>query len=72
MIGNAIRVAKIATGEEKDDLGKAPKRARGGRKGGKVRAASLTPKERRESPTYRLGHDGKSAPGPDQPSLPGH
>jgi hypothetical protein len=34
VIGAAIMVAKIATGEIDDDLGKAPKRAKGGRKGG--------------------------------------
>jgi hypothetical protein len=32
VIGAAIMVAKIATGEIEDDLGKAPKRAKGGRK----------------------------------------
>lgn len=30
---------RIATGEAEEDLGKAPKRAKGGRKGGKARAA---------------------------------
>ncbi|HEV3236702.1 MAG TPA: hypothetical protein VGZ25_06910 [Gemmataceae bacterium] len=46
VIGAAIMVAKIATGEIDDDFGKAPKRAKGGRKGGKARAAALTPEER--------------------------
>jgi hypothetical protein len=48
VIGAAIMVAKIATGEIDDDLGKAPKRAKGGRKGGKIRAANLTPQRRSE------------------------
>ena len=48
VIGAAIMVAKIATGEIEDDFGKAPKRAKGGRKGGKSRAASLTPQQRSE------------------------
>ena len=43
VIGAAIMVAKIATGEREEDRGKAPKRATGGRKGGKARAAALTP-----------------------------
>lgn len=46
VIGNAVKVMRIATGEEKEDVGSAPKRAKGGRKGGKSRAASLTPHER--------------------------
>jgi hypothetical protein len=46
VIGNAIHVMRIATGEAEEDLGKAPERAKGGRKGGKARAASLTPQER--------------------------
>jgi hypothetical protein len=48
VIGAAIMVAKIATGEIDDDFGKAPKRARGGHNGGKARAASLTPQQRSE------------------------
>jgi hypothetical protein len=48
VIGAAIMVAKIATGEIEEPRGKAPKRARGGRKGGKARAASLGPAERSE------------------------
>jgi hypothetical protein len=46
VIGAAIMVAKIATGEIDDDLGKAPKRAKGGLKGGKARAAALTAEQR--------------------------
>jgi len=48
VIGNAVHVMRIATGEVEEDLGKVPKRAKGGRKGGKARAASLTPKQRSE------------------------
>lgn len=48
VIGNAVKVMRIATGEEQEDLGKAPKRAKGGREGGKARAAALTPRERSE------------------------
>ena len=46
VIGNAVHVMRIATGEIEEDLGKAPKRAKGGRKGGKARAVSLTPQQR--------------------------
>jgi hypothetical protein len=48
VIGTAVKVMRIATGEEGEDLGKAPKRARGGRKGGKARSAGLTPQQRSE------------------------
>jgi hypothetical protein len=45
VIGNAIRVAKIATGEIEEDVARAaPKRA----KGGKARAKALSPEERAE------------------------
>lgn len=46
VIGNAVKVMRIATGEEQEDVGLVPQRARGGRKGGKARAATLTPQER--------------------------
>lgn len=46
VIGNAVHVMRIATGEAEDDLGKAPKRSKGGRVGGRARAASLSPEER--------------------------
>lgn len=46
VIGNAVRVMRIATGEIEDATGKAPKRAKGGRKGGRARADSLTPEQR--------------------------
>jgi hypothetical protein len=46
VIGNAIHVMRVATGEIEEDYGKAPKRAKGGRKGGKARAAALTAEQR--------------------------
>ena len=51
VIGNAVKVMRIATGEEKDttrDPGKDYAR-KGGLKGGKARAANMTPEERSES-----------------------
>lgn len=46
VVGNAIRVAKIATGEEKDDI---PSKTReGGLRGGRARAKALTQEERSE------------------------
>jgi hypothetical protein len=48
VIGAAIVVAKIATGEIEEPRGKAPKRAKGGRRGGKARAAALSPEQRSE------------------------
>jgi hypothetical protein len=47
VIGAAIMVAKIATGEIEDTLGKSPNRAKGGRVGGATRAKALTPEKRR-------------------------
>lgn len=46
VVGNAIRVAKIATGEEKDTY--PSKTRKGGLKGGRARAKKLTPEERSE------------------------
>lgn len=46
VIGAAVMVGKIATGEIDDLASKAPKRARGGKIGGKARAQTLTPAER--------------------------
>lgn len=46
VIGNAIRVAKIATGETEESL-PATRRAEGGKVGGKARARSLSPEKRR-------------------------
>jgi hypothetical protein len=48
VIGNAVHVMRIATGGIEEDYGKAPKRAKGGRKGGRTRAARLTPEQRSE------------------------
>ena len=48
VIGNAVHIMRIATGEAEEDMGKAPNRAKGGRKGGKARAQSLTPQQRSE------------------------
>jgi hypothetical protein len=41
-------VGRIATGEIEEPTGKAPNRAKGGRKGAKVRVRILSPEERSE------------------------
>jgi hypothetical protein len=49
VIGNAVRVMKIATGEEEEELdedGKDPAAKAMGKKGGKARASKLTSEER--------------------------
>jgi hypothetical protein len=48
VIGNAVHVMRIATGETEEDLGKAPNRAKGGLRGGKARARVLSPEQRSE------------------------
>jgi hypothetical protein len=48
VIGAAVMVGRIATGEIDDNPSKAPGRATGGKAGGKARAKALTPKKRRE------------------------
>jgi hypothetical protein len=52
VIGNAVKVMRIATGEEEDALPAADRRderaRKGGLKGGKARAQLLSPKERQE------------------------
>ena len=51
LIGNAIRVAKIATGEEEEDVaddGKDPAAKSLGKRGGAARAKALSPKRRAE------------------------
>lgn len=51
VIGNAVRVMRIATGEEEDtiaDDGKDPAAKALGAKGGKKRAESMTPERRAE------------------------
>lgn len=47
-IARVVKVMRIATGEGPEDYGIAPKRAKGGKKGGKARAAALTPQQRSE------------------------
>jgi len=55
VIGNAVKVMRIATGEEIEEerREKSPEAVnlgrRGGIRGGRARAAKLTPEERRES-----------------------
>jgi hypothetical protein len=46
VIGNAVHVMRIATRETEEAPRKFPNRAKGGRKGGKARAASLTAEQR--------------------------
>jgi hypothetical protein len=46
VIGAAVMIGRIATGEIEEPRGKAPKRASGGLRGGKARAAVLTPEQR--------------------------
>lgn len=51
VIGNAIRVAKIATGEVEEELeaeGKDKAAQSLGRRGGKARAAGMSPERRKE------------------------
>ncbi len=50
VVGNAVKVMRIATGEEAEELSDPRKEyaRRGGLKGGKARAKSLTPKQRSE------------------------
>ncbi len=51
VIGNAVKIAQIATGEIGDDVtddGKNKAAQELGRKGGKARALKLTPEERSE------------------------
>jgi len=51
VIGNAVKVMRIATGEEADDApsdGKDKAAQAMGRKGGAARAASMTPEQRAE------------------------
>lgn len=51
VIGNAVRVMRIATGEEADDIpndGKDPAAKALGAKGGKARAEKMSPERRAE------------------------
>ena len=48
VIGAAILVGRIATGDVDDKPSKAPNRAKGGKAGGKARSGALSPKRRQE------------------------
>jgi hypothetical protein len=48
VIGAAIMVGRIATGEADEITGKSPNRAKGGKVGGNARARSLDPERRAE------------------------
>lgn len=48
VIGNAVTIAKIATGEIEDTSYKQPARVRSGKAGAKARAEKLTDEERSE------------------------
>lgn len=48
VIGAAIRVARIATGEEEETDEKSSAAAELGKKGGKARAEAMTPERRKE------------------------
>jgi hypothetical protein len=50
VIGNAVRVMRIATGEEEEDVPDSAKSAAAelGSRGGKARAAKMTPERRAE------------------------
>jgi hypothetical protein len=48
VIGAAVMVGRIATGEIEDRPSKAPNRAKGGRAGGAARAKALPAEKRRE------------------------
>ncbi len=47
VIGNAVHVIRIATGEITEIPSKAPGRAAGGKIGGKARAKALSPEDRK-------------------------
>jgi hypothetical protein len=48
VIGNAVKVMRIATGEEHEDIAPASAAATLGQLGGKARAAKMTPERRAE------------------------
>lgn len=48
VIGNAVKVMRIATGEEQEDIAPESAAATLGKLGGKARAASMTPERRAE------------------------
>jgi hypothetical protein len=47
VIGNAVKVMRIATGEEQEDTLN-PKAIERGRKGGEIRASNLSPRKRKQ------------------------
>jgi hypothetical protein len=49
VIGNAVHVMRIATGEIEDSPSKAPARAKGGKIGGRQRALNLTDEQRAQA-----------------------
>jgi len=69
VIGNAVKVMRIATGEEEEDLSPAARNAAAelGSRGGKARAASLSrrtskPLSGRTCPTATCGRGPRSMP----------
>ena len=48
VVGRAVMIAKIATGEVEDERELSSAAAELGRKGGKARAAAMTPERRKE------------------------
>ena len=46
VIGAAVMIGRIATGDAEDVKGKAPNRAKGGKAGGKARSEMMTPEIR--------------------------
>lgn len=48
VIGNAVHVMRIATGQEDESPEKSAGKAKGGMKGGPARSASLTPEKRKQ------------------------
>jgi hypothetical protein len=51
VIGNAVHVMRIATGEIEDKPSKSPARAKSGKSGGKARAKALTAADRKSRAT---------------------
>lgn len=48
VIGNAVKIARIATGEDQDDAPVRSAAAEMGKKGGEARAKAMTPERRAE------------------------
>lgn len=49
VIGNAVHVMRVATGEIEDNPSKTPNRAKGGKVGGRQRALNLSDEQRAEA-----------------------